>query len=185
MARKQQNGSRARSFHRTLGAGASVFVMFMVLSGLALNHSNGLGLDQRQLSQSFLLNWYGLGEPENMQSFAIGDNWLSLAGSQVYLNGVSVAMLPNGVGAVSTGDLLIAAGSDELLLLDLEGNLVERMPWGPPGAGPIQAIGLSEEGTVVVRTTNQHWQASAQLLGWEASSASQLATRSEVSDQVR
>jgi len=167
MALKQQNGSRARSFHRSLGGGAAIFVMFMVMSGLALNHSNGLGLDQRYVSQAFLLDWYGLGAPERMQSFALDSDWLSFAGSQVYLNGTSVATVSNGIGAVNYNDMLIAAGSDELLLIDHEGILIERLPWGPPGAGSIEVLGLHEDGAVVVRTAGRHWRADTQLLTWE------------------
>jgi hypothetical protein len=168
MARKQQNGSRARNFHRSLGGGAAIFVIFMVMSGLTLNHSNGLGLDQRHATQAFLLDWYGLGAPERLESYALGNDWLSFAGSQVYLNGESVATVSNGVGAVNNDDMLIAAGSDELLLLDQDGALVERLPWGPPGAGPIEALGLLEDGAVVVRTATRLWQADTQLLTWEA-----------------
>ena len=167
MARKQQNGSRARSIHRSLGAGTAIFVIFMVLSGLTLNHSNGLGLDRRHVSQSVILNWYGLGGPERIQSFDMGSNWLSFAGSQLYLNGNSIATLSNGVGVVSSVELLVAAGSDELLLLDHDGNLVERLPWGPPGAGPIKALGLFEGNAVVVKTANRYWQADANLLSWD------------------
>ncbi len=131
-----------RRLHRSFGAGAAIFVFFMVLSGLVINHSNGLGLDQRHVSQPFLLGWYGLGKPENIQSYAVGDDWLSFAGSQLYLNDKSVATISDGVGAVSSGDLLIAAGSDELLLLDHDGNLVERIPWSSIATAPIESIGL-------------------------------------------
>lgn len=176
MARKQQNGSRARSFHRLLGAGAAIFVLFMVLSGLALNHSNDLGLDQRHVSQATLLDWYGLGAPERMQSYSMGNDWLSFAGSQVYLNGASVATLSNGIGAVAYDDIVIAAGSDELLLLDRAGALIERLPWGPPGAGSIEALGVFED-NAVVRTANRFWQADSQLLSWEAIGEVPRATR--------
>ena len=75
---KKRKASKVRRLHRSLGAGAAIFVIFMVLSGLAINHSNGLGLDQRHVSQSFLLDWYGLGKLENIHSFAVGDDWQSI-----------------------------------------------------------------------------------------------------------
>ena len=155
-----------RRLHRSLGAGAAIFVLFMVLSGLVINHSNDLGLDRQAVSQSFLLDWYGLGKPENIYSFAVGNDWLSFAGSQLYLNDKSVATLSDGVGAVSNGELLIAAGSDELLLLDLEGNLIERIPWAPIGAAPIESVGLHTNATVAVKSANRAWLADADLLKW-------------------
>ena len=165
MARKKSQNSLVRRLHRSLGAGTAVFIIFMVLSGLAINHSNGLGLDQRHVSQPFVLDWYGLEEPEHISSFALGNEWLSFAGSQLYLNGSTVSGISNGVGAVSSHGMLIAAGSEELLLLDREGRLVERLPWGPPGAGPIESIGLLA-GDVVVKSGGQLWLADADLLNW-------------------
>ncbi len=166
MARKKTRASLVRRLHRSVGAATAVFIIFMVLSGLAINHSNGLGLDQRHLSQSQLLDWYGLTEPEHIKSFALGNDWLSFAGSQLYLNGKPVSTIINGVGAVSSGTMLIAAGSEELLLLDHDGNLIERIAWGPKGAGRIESIGLLA-GDVVVQSAGQLWLADSDLLNWQ------------------
>jgi len=141
--------------------------MFMVLSGLVINHSNSLGLDQRHVSQSVLLDWYGLEKPEHINSYPVGDNWLSVAGSQLYLNEKPVSTVANGVGAVFNGDVLVAAGREQLLLLDSTGQLIERQPWGPPGAEPIEAIGLLADATVVVRTQHQFWYADVDLITWK------------------
>lgn len=166
MARKKRPASAMRRLHRSLGAGAALFVIFLVLSGLAINHSNGLGLDQRYVSQAFLLSWYGLDEPDQVQSFAVGSDWLSFAGSQLYLNGKIVATMSTGVGAVHNGDMLIAAGSDELLLVDLSGNLIERLSWGPAGATQLESIGTLDDGMVIVKSAQQLWKADANLLSW-------------------
>jgi len=167
MTRKKNKASTARRLHRSFGAGAAVFVIFMVLSGLVINHSNGLGLDQRHVSQSFLLDWYGLDGPEYIHSFEVGSDWISFAGSQLYLNGDSVSPLSNGVGAVAGGDMLIAAGGEELLLLGHDGSLIERIPWGQHGTGPIASIGQLENGLVVIKSVNQLWSADADLLNWQ------------------
>lgn len=167
MARKKNQASTARRLHRSFGAGAAVFIIFMVLSGLAINHSNGLGLDQRHVSQSFLLSWYGLDEPDQIHSFEVGNDWISFAGSQLYLNGNSISVLTNGVGAVAVEDMLIAAGGEELLLFGRDGSLIERIPWDQPGTGPIESIGQLENGLVVIRSNNRLWLADANLLNWQ------------------
>jgi len=156
-----------RRWHRLFGAGLSVFVIFMVLSGLAINHSNGLGFDKRYVSQALLLEWYGLGAPEDIDSFAVENDWLSFAGSQLYLNGIFVATISRGVGAVANGDMLITAGSEELLLLDRQGSLIERIPWGHPGTGPIELIGVTDGNRVVVRSLDQLWMADSEFLSWQ------------------
>lgn len=166
MGRKKRPASAIRRMHRSIGVFAAIFVIFMVLSGIVINHSNGLGLDRRQVSQPLLLDWYGLGGPETIRSFAAGNDWLSFAGSQLFLNDKYVATIPAGIGAVSSGNLLIAAGSDELLLLDLDGTLIERLPWDPVSTAPIESVGRSENDTVIVKSAGQLWLADADFLNW-------------------
>lgn len=184
VARKKKKTSTMRRLHRPLGAGAAIFVIFMVLSGIGINHSDRLGLNQRHLSQPFLLNWYGLKGPEEIHGFAVGNNWLSFAGSQLYLNDIRVETISNGVGAVALGDLLVAAGSDELLLLNQAGQLIERSPWGPPGADVIESIGVFADRTVVVQSANQLWVADAELLNWQPAEETNTAPRWSSSETV-
>ena len=168
MTRKQRKASVLRRNHRTIGVVAAVFVIFMVISGLLLNHSNDLGLDKRHVSRPFVLDWYGLGGPEQIYSFVVGDEWLSIAGSQIYLNDSNAATLASGVGAVLSGDMLIVAGYEELLLLSRAGDLIERQAWNQSQNGAIESIGLINDSSVVVKTTKALWVADAQLLNWQS-----------------
>jgi len=175
--RKKLKASALRRLHRSIGAAAALFVLFMVLSGIVINHSNGLGLDREHVSQPFLLDWYGLGAPDRLISFDCGDTWLSFAGSQLYLDEKPVAAIGKGVGAVSSGELLIAAGSDELLLLDHDGNLVERQPWSSVDAATIESIGLDANGGVLVKSGGRIWSADAELLSWQLTDETTADTR--------
>ncbi len=166
MARNNSQSSAARRRHRWFGAFAAIFVLFMVLSGLAINHAPGLGFDQQRVESSILLDWYGLGEPEQFNSFAVDDDWLSFAGSQLYLNDRHVTTTTNGIGAVATTNMLIAAGSDELLLLSRTGELIERQAWGPSGAGLIEALGQLENGDAVIKSAHQIWLTDVGFLQW-------------------
>jgi hypothetical protein len=167
MGRKKRPASAIRRLHRSIGVFAAIFVLFMVLSGIVINHSNGLGLDRQQVSQPLLLDWYGLGGPDAIRSFTAGNDWLSFAGSQLFLNDKYIATVAAGVGAVSNGNLIIAAGSDELLLLDLDGTLIERLPWDPISTKPIESVGLYENDTVIVKSAGQLWLADADFLNWD------------------
>ncbi len=169
MARRKLKASALRRLHRSIGAAAAVFVLFIVISGIAINHSNDLGLDQKHVTQSSLLDWYGLGAPDKLLSFEAGERRLSFAGSQLYLDDKPVATVSGGVGAVSSGELLIAAGSDELLLLDHDGNLVERLPWAGVDTAAIESIGLDANDGVLVKSGGRVWSADAELLSWQLS----------------
>lgn len=167
MARRKRSSSLTRRLHRSIGAGVSIFVLFMVISGITINHSNDLGLDQQAVEQSVLLDWYGLDKPSSIYSFTASTNWISFAGSQLYLNGSPVTAISNGVGAVASNELLIVAANRELLLLDRKGRLIERITWEQVDTGPIEAIGMLADGGVVVKSRQQLWISTDELLSWQ------------------
>jgi len=162
MARKS---STIRRKHRSMGALASIFVLFMVLSGMLINHADGLGLDQRHVSNPYLLNLYGISAPDDILSFRLDEDWLSLAGSQLYFNELDVTTIAGGIGAVVSEQWIIVAGRDELLLLDKMGRLVERMGWQQ--AAVVESIGVAGNGRLVVKTTAGLWLADQELLAWQ------------------
>jgi hypothetical protein len=166
MAPRKRKSSAIRRNHRKIGVFAACFVIFMVLSGLAMNHSNQLGLDKSHVAQSSLLSWYGIGEPESIHSFLVGDDWISLVGSQLYMNNKTVATLSSVIGLVSSGRYFVAANHEEILLLDRTGKLVERIDWDQSDGLPIEALGRLKDDTVVVKTSRRLWQADAELLSW-------------------
>jgi len=172
MGHKKSRISAWRRLHRTLGASAAAFILFMAFSGMVINHAQDLGLDRQHVSQALLLYWYGLTGPEEFHSYAAGDQWISFAGSNAYFNGQYISELPNGVGAVFTGEMLIAAGSNGFLLLDPQGGLIEKLPWEHPETGPVESIGLLENGSVLVKSATGMWLADAQLLQWQPADAS-------------
>jgi len=168
MARKKNPGSSTRRWHRGIGVGASLFVVFLVVSGLTLNHAHQLGLDQKHIAPTWLLRWYGLAPPENIRSFAIGERWLSSVGSQLYLDGYPVTSAPHAIGAVAFNDWVVAAAAEELLMISEAGELIERTAWEAAARGPIEAIGFDIAGSVVVESSGTYWRADKELIDWEA-----------------
>ncbi|MGD9265193.1 MAG: PepSY domain-containing protein [Lysobacterales bacterium] len=165
MARNGSKTNAVRRLHRSLGVLGAVFLIWMTVSGILINHSDDLGFATHQVSQPLLLDWYGLAGPERVTSYRLGDVWLSFAGSQLYFNGEALTTLAEGAGAVRMESMLVAAGSRELLLLDHQARLVERLPWTSPGM--VEDIGL-HGGAVIVRAADQLWLADAQLISWKA-----------------
>jgi len=166
MARRKTSGSSARRWHRGIGVGASLFIVFLVATGLTLNHAHQLGLDRQHIAPAWLLDWYGMSEPESLRSFSVNGHWLTFAGSQLYLDGRPATVATGGVGAVSSGDWLVAAGKDELLLLNGAGELIERLRPELAGTGIVDAIGSDTNGTVVVKSGSRIWVADSDLLDW-------------------
>lgn len=157
-----------------------MFVLLMVLSGITINHADSLRLDQRLISQSWVLDWYGLDGPGAFQSFNAGEDWLSFAGSQIYFNGEPVTRLANGRGVVFNGKMIVAAGGNELLLLSENGELIERMSWDKPD--PVDAIGLLPDNTVLIESARQWWRGDAHLLRWQLVDGTEVSPRWSVAE---
>jgi len=166
MAHKKSLGSSTRRWHRGIGVGASLFIVFLVVSGLALNHTSQLGLDRQHVSPRWLLHWYGIEGPETLRSYAVDGHWLSFAGSQLYLDGKPVSSATDGVGVAELGDWLVVACGRELLLLNRDGELIERLPWEPGDDSAIQALGHDANGAIFVRSGGKTLLAADELLSW-------------------
>ena len=166
MARKKHKGSLTRSQHRLIGAMASIFLLFMAVTGLVLNHSHDLGLDRESVASPALLDWYGLQPRLEIHSFAAGQRWLSHAGSQWFLDGAPLAGSSEGTGALQLNDWLLAAGDDSLLVFDQQGQLIERIPWQAGTLGHIEKLGISEQGLAALAAGDQTWLSDPDLLEW-------------------
>ena len=166
MVVKKRSASAIRKMHRSFGAAASVFVIFMVISGLVINHSNSLGLDQKRTSNPLVLDWYGLDKPSGIESYQAGEHWLSKAGSQLFFDDTHISAISSMIGAVSSNNILIVAGQDELLLIDEQGQLIERQAWKTFNNSPIDSIGLQESGLVVLTSGSQLWTPDANFITW-------------------
>jgi hypothetical protein len=114
-------------WHRRLGLSTFVVLIFLAISGFALNHSPGLKLNQISLSSNWLLSWYGLELPAT-EAFNLGESWIYQDGDKtLWVDGKSVAPCTAPLfAAAETADMLFALCADGLLLLTTEGQFVER-----------------------------------------------------------
>ena len=46
-----------RRWHGLVGVGAVVFLLYLLLSGLIINHGDALKLDQKEVSSPWLMHW--------------------------------------------------------------------------------------------------------------------------------
>lgn len=168
MRRRRPQRSLARRQHRATGITVALFVLFIVLSGLALNHSHQLGLDDRHVRSAGLLDWYGVEGAAEVRDFRVGGRWLSAAGSHWYLDGLVVAEAKAPVGAVAAAGGLLLAETNTVTLLTGDGDLVERLAWYVQQRGAIDAIGVAADGRAALRAGGRTWLADAQLLDWVA-----------------
>ena len=151
--------------HRYGGIFSAVLVIFICITGLALNHTDDLELGKRHIGADWMLDLYGIETPP-LTSFAYTDTTASQTGSSLYLGSKPV---PGNFGelrgVISSAKLRIIATADTLILLSPAGELVEILAGFNGLPADINRIGLLS-GHPVLDTENGYFQGDAQLLNW-------------------
>ncbi len=169
---EQQRGNagrshRSRHLHRWLGLGSLVFVVLLSVTGIALNHSSGLGMDESHIRWSWLLDWYGIEAPPVESSYAVADHRVTLLGERLYFDQEEIAAGVLGLtGAAAIPRFFVVATDDSVLLLTRSGALVERIAVSGELPGAVQAIGTARS-ELVLRSGDALFQADEELLGFD------------------
>jgi len=158
---------RMRSLHRTVGAIVALFVMLLAITGVLLNHTTELKLDQRYLTWDWLLEHYGVATVEADAVFLLEQNVISQFSNQLFVDATPVTSVQRPVlGGVVLDDLMVVATDDALILLSLDGEFIERMGSAAGIPAEIQNIGLFH-GDPVIQTRDGMWRSDFLLDQWE------------------
>jgi len=162
---------RVRAWHRRIGLVASVLVLAVVATGLLLNHVEKLGLDQSIVANEALLGWYGREPQGEPIAYRVGANWLTWLKGSLYLNYRHLAETAASVkGAVAVKNFVVVAAPEGLLAFTNDGTVIEKIS-GIGLPGPIEAIGLSGDDRVVLRTRAGQFSATVDFLDWTPGAA--------------
>ena len=163
---------RMRSLHRSMGALVALFVMMLAITGMLLNHTSELKLDQRYLTWNWLLEHYGVATVEADAVFLLDQKVISQFDKQVFVDAQPATQVQRPIiGGVVLDDLMIVATDDALILLSPEGEFIERMGSATGIPSQIQNIGLFH-GDPVIQTRDGMWRSDFLLEQWEKISLS-------------
>lgn len=155
-----------RHWHRRLGAIAAIFFLFLALSGIALNHTGALRLDQRQIGTPWLIAWYGIRQNPPTQGYPLpGNRFLATDGENWSLDGRLLhGDDENVIGALALDEIYYIATPDRLYLYRDDGQLVDKLSGKSLPPMPIERIGMADH-TVVLQTQSGLF-SSADALRW-------------------
>ncbi|HIF08882.1 MAG TPA: PepSY domain-containing protein [Sneathiellales bacterium] len=192
---RRRNGDRRKigkrkklilKWHRTLGLVSALFLVFLAITGVILNHGPALGLDGRTIDSPWLLDWYGMELRDEIISYRAGDHWLSWSDDHLFLDGRAVverAAELNGVAR--TEDVIVVATLDTVYLLTREGDLIERLT-GAALPGPIVRLGETADNQLIVETEAGRFAAKAGFMGWAPTELNALwSVPTPTSDPIR
>ncbi|WP_373098011.1 PepSY domain-containing protein [Zhongshania sp.] len=143
-------------WHRRIGVVAAIFVVVLVVTGIAINHSDDWGLDKKPLKQAWLLKHYGIPTPI-LRSFPLNKSlasgaWLSQFGDGLYLAEKQIGSC-NGplLGAAVLPDTIAVLCAGRLQLFTLAGEKLDDISESLGLPRGVEALSLYQE-AVLLRT---------------------------------
>ncbi len=154
-----------RRWHARLGVTAALFFSVLIVTGLALNHTDQLGLAHRSIQSASLARWYGLPPPQLLAVVKADGEFIATPNIWIYRN----QRLPGGGGKVSgvvrTPTMLAVATAQSLNLFTPTGERIDTLRGTALPGFPITALG--QLGDHLIVQTPQGDFSSADGLDWQ------------------
>ena len=117
-----------RHWHARFGVVSAVFIFLLASTGLALNHTEDLGLAKRTIAAPWLMQWYGLKSVVPKHGYLFEGGYLAISDGRWVMDGRPLlASKQPSVGAVQWGELRAIANADTLYLYQVDGQLVDKV----------------------------------------------------------
>jgi len=156
-----------RRSHRWVGLSLVLFILFLSMSGIALNHSGGLELDRRYVSWSWLLDAYGLQVPNASMSFVDSGHRATQLGERLFLDGQDIGQSDSSLtGIAALGSLVVIGGEQRVYLLTAKGEFVEAIDPGSEPNGRIERVGRSGN-RAVLQISGKQYRSDADIAEFE------------------
>jgi hypothetical protein len=151
-------------FHRYAGLLTALILMLLAITGIALNHTHDLQLDKRYIDSAKILDWYGIELPKKITTFKTENHWLTQLYEQLYFDqqllGKQASEL---IGAVETDAFVVIATREELMLVSLQGDVVEEIP------KKSRRLGKNQPGHIFIHSKDRVMLSDDDLLSWKTS----------------
>lgn len=162
---------KLRSFyvwHRYMGVAAALFTLIIAFTGILLNHTGDFDFHDTHVQSEWILDWYGIEAPEQLQSFALGERHITLMGDDLYLDRKEIdGDYRNLTGAVQRDDILVISVNNSILLLTPRGEIIERLKRSDGVPAGIEQIGIDAEGKISLRTLHEIYQPDNDFIRWQ------------------
>ncbi len=152
-------------FHRYTGLIIAVIVVLLSITGIMLNHTEELKLDERFVESPVILDWYGIEAPKPELAYSIDGQWILQTGHQIFLNTDPILKKKDPlIGAAVNGEFIVAAFPTILVMLSHEGEVIEQIQ-----KSPIENIASGENERIYIKSRDQVFFSDDGLLTWEIS----------------
>ena len=155
-------------WHRRFGLAAIILVIILAITGIMLNHTESMNLDETYVDSALILNWYGLEPTGEPVSFNIGKHKVSQWEHQLFFDNKIITSNEQMLrGAVQSERFIVVAFDSELLLLTENGDFIDRMPTSASFSN-IQRLGIKYSRPVIETSEPvYYYMADEHILDWD------------------
>jgi len=162
-------------WHRRIGLLLAIVFLPVALSGILINHTDDFGLADVHLNFQPLLSLYGINTPDTLQHFVTDEHTISLLKHQVFIDAHPIDLqLEHLLGAVATPTAFVLLDGQQLVLLTLEGELIERLS-AIHGLPDVILNISAQQNTIWLKTPTHLLTSHDGLLSWEKTSSKFIA----------
>lgn len=147
---------------------SALFVMLLVVTGILLNHTDSLGMQNFFVKNRLMLNAYDIKPQQDPYGFAVENYWISKVGDRIYFNQQELVETTEKLtGAVLSDGLLVIALDSSLLLVTATGEIVERLTGSEGVPEGIQSIGKGKDNETIIRSIHGDFIADFDNTDWQ------------------
>lgn len=157
-----------QKWHRKIGIMTALFVVFLAISGIALNHSHSFNLNKTFIKSNWLLDVYNIRPDGEAVGFASNGNQITQLGGRIYFNESEISRdVEKLVGVIKLDGMLVIGFDGQLLLMTEQGELIEHLTGKEGVPAGMRAIGLSEDKDVIIKAAHGFYQVDLDELEWQ------------------
>ncbi len=165
--RKKRPKGGLRRWHRSIGAVFALPLLWLMVSGLLLQHQDTLGLDQKMVKSASLLKLYDQIPDADPVTTSVGRFMVAGWGGMLFVDDRILEESGTLVGAVARPGELVIATTGELFVYDAQGEYLDRLGEESLPAVPVERIGLDESHRVHLQTSAGHHVLGRDFLNFE------------------
>lgn len=167
MVRHKDKKISAFLWHRRAGLTAIALIIILSITGIMLNHTETMKLDETFIDSTWVLDWYGLEPAGEPVSFKAGEHLISLWNNQIFFNDKVITSSDQLLrGATESERFIVIALDSEFILLNKDGDFIDRMPTHASFSN-IQRLGIKYARSVIETSDLVYYMADEHILDWD------------------
>ncbi len=154
-------------WHRRFGLLLVLFIILLAVTGIMLNHTDGLQLNKTKINNALVLSLYEINPQQAAISYRTQKHIFTQLDQQIYFDNKKLLNDKQQIrGVTNAGEIIILVLSRDVILLSRDGELIDRYPLAQNTE--IEHVGMLENKAIIKMMDQSMWQADEDIINWQA-----------------